>query len=470
VSSRLLLPVLLALAAARLALEHIFDPDLFWHLRLGLDMLATGQLPTTCDYTWTLAGREYLANDWLAQTVMAVLYELGGIGLIATAKALIAALIAVLSYKAALERTEGHVPAAAMAAFVSLFIVATNFATRPIMLGMACFAGVVFACERIARRPDRAALVALPLLFTVWLNVHGSWPVGLAVVGALSFSALWKERSPRVRVTPWRPGRYALLALPLALTGLLVNPVAPRLWLRPFRFVGAGRHLDAFDEGAPVPFSDPSFWILLGTVVAIGVLALFAARSKRKPAITDLALMAGAALVAFSSALYHMTFGLLVAPVLAELLAPRVSTAILANRRLNLAVAALAAALLLPIGGIRLANWEREISSRVPIEAVDALERQGLADQRGFNYFDWGGYLAFRRVPTFVDGRLEPFIDAGVFERYLELERNGDIEGVAALGARWVLVKRGTVLAESVRAAGTWQNVFANDLAELWLR
>lgn len=257
-----LIPLLVLLEALKLALDHFSDVDLYWHLRLGLDMLARGHLPALVEYTWTLPGAPYLANDWLAEIAMALAFRAGGFLGVALFKALVAAALALLLYGAALLRAEGNARAAGLAVAVMLFVGATNFIARPVLLGHVCLALELLSLELLWRGRRWAAL-GLALAFGLWVNLHGSWPLGLGPLAAALMSAYfpvaWRRLGTRALPSGLRP--WLTAGALLAVAALFVNPAGPRLLARPFTMFGARGHLGILKEWAPVPLTDPSAWI-----------------------------------------------------------------------------------------------------------------------------------------------------------------------------------------------------------------
>jgi hypothetical protein len=69
-----------------------------------------------------------------------------------------------------------------------------------------------------------------------------------------------------------------------------------------------------------------------------------------------------------------------------------------------------------------------------PSSALAAAARLGLWDHV-FNSENFGGYLVFRGVPSFIDGRIEMFGNA-FLQRYLDAA-NGDAATLAELLRRW---------------------------------
>jgi len=54
------------------------DPDSHWHVTVGNWILAHGAVPTVDSYSFTFAGRPWIAKEWLSQLVLAFAYNVGG--------------------------------------------------------------------------------------------------------------------------------------------------------------------------------------------------------------------------------------------------------------------------------------------------------------------------------------------------------------------------------------------------------
>ncbi|MBI5549602.1 MAG: hypothetical protein HY901_37425 [Deltaproteobacteria bacterium] len=467
--ARTMILVLVALVGAKLALDHFGDADLFWHLRLGLETLERHELPTVVECSWTAGGAPYLANDWLAQILLALAFLAGGFPGVAVFKALLIALVAVLLFLAAESRSQGNVRASGLAVGLSLFVAAGHFIARPLLFGHLCLAAELLLLELVARGRTRAAL-GLPVVFALWINTHGSWPIGFGPLAATLASGFLPLRFGRLAARALPPGARSMLCLGacLSIAALFVNPIGPALVERPFALVGGNAPLDAVQEWAPVPWTDPSAWILVGLALA---LFLTSWRSRKPLPLFELGFAAVLLLAALRAARLHSALALVAAPLLAEQLAGIVSPRGLREERLNLAVAAVAVLLLGGVGALRLAGTAAEIRTIAPIAAVDLLRARGLEKEPGFHYFDWGGYLVFRDVPTYVDGRLEPFLgSSNIFARYLEIERKGDVTRLEGEGVRWVLARPGTPIATGVAQRPGWTRLFNDAGSELWLR
>src|SRR4029079_11886746 len=80
------------------ALSTIADPDLWGHLRFGLDIITSGHVRTTSDpYSFT-ADRPFLYHEWLGGVLMALAYRVGGTAGLSVLKAAIATIPSALTW------------------------------------------------------------------------------------------------------------------------------------------------------------------------------------------------------------------------------------------------------------------------------------------------------------------------------------------------------------------------------------
>src|SRR5256714_9473133 len=82
VTSALVLRCLLFSAIFILAAVPPLDPDLWWHLASGRVIIATGTIPHVDLYSFSAAGQPWVMHEWLADLMMYLLYQLGGLPLL----------------------------------------------------------------------------------------------------------------------------------------------------------------------------------------------------------------------------------------------------------------------------------------------------------------------------------------------------------------------------------------------------
>jgi hypothetical protein len=200
-----------AVAGARLGLRPISDNSTLVHLRTGLELLKTGHVPSADPYSFTAPGHSWVVQSWLASLVYGAAYRSAGHALIAVQGAIMgatAAVIALLARSTTAWRS-------ALAATIAIAASAPGWSPRPLMFELLCLALVVLVVERRAN-----PWWLLPIVW-VWINTHGSWPIGLAWLMARSVG----------EAIDWRQSPRAMLRYCGAFVGgLVVALVNPLTW------------------------------------------------------------------------------------------------------------------------------------------------------------------------------------------------------------------------------------------------
>ena len=168
--------VWLFLALALPALAALIAPlpavDLAYQVRAGDLILATGQIPSTDTFTFTVAGAPWLDQQWLAQVLLASGYRLGGWEALAVLRALLVAVTFGLVAAVAIARGASQ-RTAAILALLAFAISSPALALRPQLFGIVIFAVLLLLVAGRDRHPRW--LVLVPVLACAWANLHGSF-------------------------------------------------------------------------------------------------------------------------------------------------------------------------------------------------------------------------------------------------------------------------------------------------------
>jgi hypothetical protein len=225
------------------------DPDLWGHLRFGLDMLREGHLSSVDPYSFT-QDVPWVNHEWLSELQMGVAYRLGGIpGLWILRTAVFGAACAVLTRQL---RSVPVLPRTAV-------ILVTMWAAAPIATMLrpqvwSYTAAAIVATLLTASTPSRR-LLWLPAVFLLWVNMHGGWIVGGLLV------AIWTAM--RLREPHWRWWVIAISLLCAVAT--LINPYGPGMWWFLLRTVRIGRDAQEWQPLTAAPLRD--WWPWLATVM-----------------------------------------------------------------------------------------------------------------------------------------------------------------------------------------------------------
>lgn len=230
------------LLGLRLGLRRLGDNSLFLHLRTGIDMVRTGSIPRVDPYSFTARGRPWVVQSWLPEATYGIAHRLGGFTAVRLEHGVLYALLAWLIGRRA--RT-GSPVRTAVAVALALGLGVVYWSPRPLAFGLVAFAVTVTIVEE-RRRP----WLLVPVVW-IWVNSHGSFPLGVAWLVLVALGQWLDSRGQGLRrrppVLPW------LFAFLIGLVASMLNPLGPRLLVFPltvldkreaFRHVVEWRPLD----------------------------------------------------------------------------------------------------------------------------------------------------------------------------------------------------------------------------------
>ena len=262
-------------AAALVALSATgADPDLWGHLRFGLDWWKTFSLPSVDPYSFT-QGRAWVNHEWLSEATMAGGYRAGGIpGLIVVKVVTIGAALGILRWR--LRRATAVVTIGALS-FAVAGVLPISLTVRPQLwsvLALASLAALLGSLEEDDKDPDAKALLACAAIFAVWANFHGGWITGAGMLGVFAGVRTWL----RPRSAP----RWIAFAA-AGISATLINPYGVGLWRFLASTVRASR--PDISEWEPMGLDSPVIlWVPIAGLLSMALLLSRRTETRPSPA------------------------------------------------------------------------------------------------------------------------------------------------------------------------------------------
>jgi hypothetical protein len=387
-----------------LAVRTETDPDLWGHVKYGELIVATRSVPRMDPYSFT-SDQPWVNHEWLSEVAMFGAYRAAGArGLIVLRLGLIATILWLAARAVRGTRSVPLVHDLALA-IVVLGMYAQTATVRPQLFSVALFALMLILLEAGYRQPRW--WLCVPLLFVVWVNLHGGWLVGMGVL------AIWTTAET---ILGLRAGRVGWLPIGLLLTSLLatlVNPygIAMLSFLRDT--VGATRtDIQEWQTVFALGPAHVAHWAFVGGFVVFVVL-----RSPRPLTLHQwlILLVLGGMSLQMTRLLVFFAVGsvLLLAPQLNALAATRRPTAsapVPMGFTLSCWVMAIAAVgWAVPLAASRL-QCIAMTAEYVPEPDVAAIVAAEHLHGRMVTFFDWGQYAIWHFYPAIrvsYDGRRE---------------------------------------------------------------
>ena len=448
------------------------DPDLWWHLKAGEQMIDTRSIPRTDDYSFTKQGSEWVAHEWLSEVIMAAIYRLTGLVGLVTIFSLIIVIVLWLMYR----RCDGRPYAAGVAILLAAAASSPLFGVRPQMLTLLLASIYIVLLERFDPKEHTRRLWWLVPLMLLWVNLHAGFALGLALIGLYIVRAVLDG--------DWDEVRPLLIVLIVCTAVVPLNPNGFRMFSYPYETLTSESMAAFIQEWASPDFHKSTYLplavLLLGTFAAM---ALSPARARPG----EIFLVLVTALGALRSVRHIPIFSLFAAPVLAKHL-----WAIAKERgwdksltgaearptgiKLLINIVLLLAPLALGVSRVwHFAAHQRSYETiRNPIAAVEFLKSQRPPGPI-YNRYGWGGYLIYQLYPdyrVYIDGRADVYGDAFFTEAMRTYDGAGDwARSLDRHGIKTVLISPDAPLASLLRNdQGKWKLVYEDNDAIIFSR
>ena len=436
-----------SLLAGPLSNRPLADADIGWHIRTGELILATHSLPQTDPFSSTMQGQPWFAWEWLYDIVLGILHQACGLNGVVWLCALLVAAIFLLLLSQLLQRGTGLLLA------IVLMLLAEAASTihlyaRPHIVSWLFSLLWFVALERWERwegwdrREDASLPRWIPWFFPasmlLWVNLHGGWLFGIALLGIYTLAALIesvRQRDAFARIRAAHRARAMVWAWTGSAVATLVNPFGWRLHAHIYHYLGDRYLMNRIDE-----FRSPDFhgWAQRCFAVILMMALITFAGSHKKLRLSHLLVVLLAVYAGFYASrnlpVSSMLLVLIAGPILWENFvslankpgawrwvrngaarisdfSDRMGTQEMALRGHLWPVVSVAAAFAICLQG----GWlgSRQLiraqfdPQKMPVAAVNFLQKESQEQQTKEPIFStdaWGGYLIYRINP----GRMYP--------------------------------------------------------------
>lgn len=459
----------LAVVTVRLRFD---DPDMWWHLKTGEIVWTTHSIPMVDIFSYTAHGHAVVPQEWLSQTLIYLAYRLGGysglmLWLCVTAAALLVAGYALCSI------VSGNAKVGFLGALTIWFFSTAGLAIRPQMIGYLLLI-VELLVIHLGRTRNPRWLFALPPLFALWVNCHGSFFLGLIVGGMFLFSSFFEFRLGLLTASRWSARSRRLLALSLvfSLAAIWINPAGAAQIFYPLNaMVREPLVLRNIEEWLPLQLGSGRG---IGFLVCLCLIFLLVIVRRSELLWHELILLAIGAWMGAEHRRLLFVFGILAAPTLTRLLASAWDNYDPAQDRPLANAALLAGSLLVAIWAFPSpASLQQQVDAGSPVEAVKFIESHHLPG-RMFNDFAFGGYLIWAAPdhPVFVDGRADVFERTGIL-RDLEVWTSLESDPNSLLdkyNIGFCLLSRRSPMAQVLKLLPQWKPVYSDSVSIIFVR
>jgi len=507
-----------ALVLTPLSVRLLGDAGIGWHIRTGQQILTTLRVPrvdpfsseapcisaerpdTAAEHsTAERCSRKWLAWEWLYDVVVGELEATLGLNGVVWLTAVVIAAVFAWTFRL-LIRGGTNLLAALVLVLLAISASMIHFLARPHVVSWLFTLAWFAILDRSEKAFDRSRVLhllwTLPLLMLVWVNVHGGFLFGFALLAVFWLGAVWdwfRARSDRIeesfaKITAGQRARDLFLAGLLLALASLVNPYGWKLHAHVYSYLTNHFLMDHIDE-----FQSPNFHLIAQKCFLALLLIAFSVVAARSGTLRMSHVLT--LLLAVYAGLYASR-NIPVASILVVLLiGPLISSgklwrgarssespgflqrmaAVESEVRGHLwPILAIAATLAVALNGGRVGSSQIMNAhfdpKRMPVAAVDFLEQQHVTGSVLSPDF-WGGYLIYRHIPVVVDDRHDMYGE-DFFNSYLKMVHveNGWQKFLEAQPASCVLLPRDAALANVLAQTAGWKSIYSDDVAMAFVR
>jgi hypothetical protein len=436
------------------------DPDTYWHIEIGNWIVANGRMPSEDLWSHTFSGQPWIAKEWLSQVFLSLAHSVAGWrGATLLSIVAFASSVAGLAYWLQ-DRIKTRYALCAVAIVFLIcgpsLLVRPHVVVLPIM--MIWTLGLLTRLER-ANTPPWWLLGVM----VIWANMHAGFTIGFVIAFFVGLEAIANAKEQWLK-TGLQWAAFGVLAIGASCVG----PYGFGSYLVTLKLFGSTEATSRIIEWQPLVFDQVG-------IISLALFALLLLGLSTKPRQNFARI--GLVLVLGYMMIEHLRFGLLFAltaipfaTVPIAQIAPRLAIdAKPPNARSHwwgpgliglFALVAILAPAPLPA------------SDKSPNDAFRAAKAAGLSGNV-YNSYQFGGFLIYNHVPTYVDGRTDQlFVDGflEIMDKYAEAANpNGLIAQLDKTRVTWALLEPTAPEIALLTRAG-WKMVHRDKIAVVLAR
>ena len=470
----MLILLLLAIFVVAIPADRLLrDPDLYWHTATGRLIWTTGSLPRVDEFSHTFRGHPWIARDWLSDLAFYGSYSLDGWRGVSILAAVSIALAYGLLFLM-LARTM-RLTVAIGVAVVMVFLSFSHLHARTQLLADGLIVIWVAGLVRAVDTKTSPNWCLLPVM-ALWANVHGGFIVGLALAAGLAAEAIIEGPSGERRSLARRWTVFLLAAV--AASCLTPYGWGPLL-LTLKGFILGNEVKQYIREWQPVSLVSAPINLIFVLLMMFG-----AVLTGVKIRLGRLVLVIAITGIMFSAVRYAGPYNLvmpllLATPLCAQFPILRLTRQIesqpqffvlLAKAARRTLYPLYAAIVLIPFGAGAFGKAVTPDPQITPAAAVDYIVDHNDGG-KVYNSFNFGGYLIFRKVPTFVDGRTDQLFLDGFFSQRINTTTKHPrkiIQYLEEYNIKFVLVEPDSFESQELQATAGWRKVYSDEFSALF--
>lgn len=310
--------VLFSASLFALSLIPLIPNDFWWHLKVGEIIYETKTIPKTNLFAWTLSSDyPYFYGAWLGELLFYIIFRIGQVPLIIFTRNLLGGLMLVfISFISHRRSKSWRLTALVLSLFFLMFWY--NSSVRTQMWAWIPFIIFFYIVDAYSQNTlNHYWLFLIPIIMVLWVNLHGSFILGLVIIGIYLLGEIILKLISSKEAHPWSHIYWLGLILIITTFTVFLNP-------RGLGIINYLHHMLTdqptqsliLEWQPPSPATPGSFTFYLSILILIITLAY----SKYHPRLPELLLIAALLWLAWNGGRYIIWYAIIVTPALGALI------------------------------------------------------------------------------------------------------------------------------------------------------
>ncbi len=464
-----------------LALRFPSDPDMGWHLRNGADLLKGFNFTGGDIYSWTMTGYPWVPHEWLTDIFMAVINNSFGLwGLVIVFTSLIAYLF---YFAAGIFKTNKITQA--IIAIIALSVSYNIIGIRPQMITLLGVAIVLYILFKTRETGSDRLVKLLPLLFFLWVNLHGGFGIAFVIIATFLFAEFIKiillgKAKAKEKILSIKQIKNIGLFTGLGFLATLVNPSGWKVYLEIYQTFSDREILNSISEWISVSLHNPASYNFALLAIIILVLLFI---NKWKVDITKL-ILAGVIFYFSTGSWRHVPlFAIVAIPLLAEQISYVIGKELKEFSK-HIFMPFIVLVMVVIVGSNYYINYGVGLNNEAvyanlgnyPYGAVEYMKANDVGN-RLLNEYNWGGYLIWKypEEKVFIDGRMAiwKWNDIEIFKEtklILGEHRQNLLDGLERWDIDHILTTSTHPIKTILKKEEDWKKVYVDEVATVWAK
>jgi len=375
-----------------------FGSDFFWHLKIGEYISIHKKIPMTDLFSWygTQNHLTWISHEWLFEVFIYQIFHLGKeFGVFLYVLGMIV-LISVVLWKQNEKIFIKHPLKTILWATLGMLVFANKTLPRPHLISYFLFALSIYLAYDTLQNENSKKIYFAPFISFLWSNFHGgSSNLSYIVYATFLFLSILPFTKNNINIKKEQRKKY-LYALCTSIFCIIINPHGIKMLLYPYLNMTYREMIQCIEEWQRLSLSsiDGIFYFLF----ILGILFIIF-RSKKNHQIVDITLLFLFMFLGMKSTRFMPYFFI-------------VSTAIIPKywkvEKLEIKLFPIFIFLLFIIPSFYLTIYRPPEFNLVQDEMIEYLKKE---NHILYNSYELGGYLIYKEIPVFIDGRADLYID-----------------------------------------------------------